>query len=115
MATFSDASTRVNTPGLSVVFAYRMAPFSGGLRSLITCKSEIFEPADDFGISSLQSSHLVSSNCDESKALFLWILGILRHLFYEISFLPAYNVVYLVWFSMSTMLYVRGSMLPDWR
>ena len=56
MATFSDTSTRINTSGISVVFAYKLALFSGSLEGPETCKSWVFEPAYDFGISGLYNS-----------------------------------------------------------
>ena len=87
MVTFSDTSIRINTSGISVVFAYKMAPFSGNMQGSESCKTEDLEPAYDFGISGLQNSHLVACNCDEDKVLLLWILGILRYLFYESSIL----------------------------
>ncbi|KAG7006066.1 hypothetical protein G7Y79_00016g040510 [Physcia stellaris] len=95
IALFSDCRMRMQnghllgqfnrgyTSGISAVFAYKLDLFSGSMEGLETFESEVFDPAYDFGISGLQNSHLVPCNCDEGKALLLWIFGILRYLFYE--------------------------------
>ena len=93
---FSDTSTTINTFEIFVVFAYEMTLFFDSLEILKTCKSEIYESTYDFDISNLQSSQLISCNCDENKTLFLWIFDIFRYLFYESSFFR--RTTWFIWF-----------------
>ena len=47
MAAFSDTLIRTGTPGISVVFAYKLAPFPGNMQGSESCNFEDLEPAYD--------------------------------------------------------------------
>ena len=115
MATFSGTSTTVNTSGISVVFAYKMALFSGNAQGSESCKSEAFEPACDFGILGLQSSHLDAMQLRRGYSPTSMNFRHSPISVPRISFVLAHNVVYSAWFSVSILLCVRGSILPGWR
>ena len=69
--------------GIFAEFTYKMALFSGSMEGLETFKDRGSRISIRFRLSGLQNSHLASYKCDEGKVLILWILGILRYLFYE--------------------------------
>ena len=83
MINLLSISIKINTFEVFAVFAYKMTLFFDNMQDSESCKTKNLESAYDFDISSLQNSHLISCNCDESKALLLRYFDNLRYLFDE--------------------------------